>query len=149
MYGYRAFPPGCYYAHGEIKTFNDLARDYKYVDHTIEEVTQNIHDLLVQGVKKRLQSDKPVGFLLSGGLDSSLVCSIAQKHSDKPIKTFGIGMSEDAIDLKYAKEVADHIGSDHTEVIITRKDVLASLSDVIKHLESWDITTTRSGKGLR
>lgn len=142
------FPPGCYYAQGEIKSFNDLARDYTYVDHTIEEVTQNIHDLLVEGVKKRLQSDTPIGFLLSGGLDSSLVCSIAQKHSDKPIRTFGIGMSEDAIDLKYAKEVADYIGSDHTEVIITREDVLASLSDVIKHLESWDITTTRASVGM-
>jgi asparagine synthase (glutamine-hydrolysing) len=142
------FPPGHYFVNGEVKVFNDLARDYKYVDHTIDQVCENIHDLLVEGVKKRLQSDTPIGFLLSGGLDSSLVCSIAQKYSDKPIKTFGIGMSEDAIDLKYAKEVADYIGSDHTEVIITRKDVLASLSDVIKHLESWDITTTRASVGM-
>jgi len=142
------FPPGSYYKDGEIKSFNDLARRYEYVDHTLEEVTQNIHDLLVEGVKKRLQSDTPIGFLLSGGLDSSLVCAIAQKYSDKPIKTFGIGMSEDAIDLKYAKEVADHIGSDHTEVIITREDVLASLNDVIKSLESWDITTTRASVGM-
>jgi len=103
---------------------------------------------LVSGVKKRLQSDTPIGFLLSGGLDSSLVCSIAQKYSDLPIKTFAIGMSEDAIDLKYAKEVADYIGSDHTEVIITRKDVLECLGDVIKHLESWDITTTRASVGM-
>lgn len=73
-----------------------------------------------------------MGFLLSGGLDSSLVCAIAQKlMPDKPIRTFAIGMSEDAIDLKYAKEAADFIGSDHTEFIITKEDVLESLETVI------------------
>ena len=55
--------------------------------------------------KKRLVADAKVGFLLSGGLDSSLVCAIAAKKSKERIKTFAIGMSEDAIDLKYAKQV--------------------------------------------
>ena len=53
---------------------------------------------------------------------------------DKPIRTFAIGMSEDAIDLKYAKEAADFIGSDHTEFIITKEDVLESLETVIEIL---------------
>ena len=57
-------------------------------------------------------------------------------------------MSEDAIDLKYAKEVADHIGSEHTEVIITKDDVLKALREVIYHLETWDITTTRASVGM-
>ena len=59
---------------------------------------------LIAGVDKRLDADTPVGFLLSGGLDSSLVCAIAAKKLGKPIRTFAIGMSEDAIDLKYAKQ---------------------------------------------
>ena len=99
-------------------------------------------------MEKRLVSDAKVGFLLSGGLDSSLVCSIAAKKSDKPIKTFAIGMKGDAIDLKYAREVADYIGSDHTEVIITRNDVINSLEDVIHLLGTYDITTIRASMGM-
>ena len=71
-----------------------------------------------------MDSDAPLGFLLSGGLDSSLVCSVAAKLLQKPIETFAIGMDTDAIDLKYAKEVADYIGSNHHEVIITKEDVI-------------------------
>src|SRR5690606_22007419 len=111
-------------------------------------VLKNIETLLEKAVVKRLHADAPMGFLLSGGLDSSLVCSIAQKHSKTPIRTFAIGMSEDAIDLKYAKEAANFIGSNHTEVIITKEDVLACLKDVIYQLETWDITTVRASLGM-
>ena len=66
---------------------------------------------------KRLDADAPLGFLLSGGLDSSLVCAISALVLGKKIRTFAIGMDKDAIDLKYAREVADYIGADHTEVL--------------------------------
>ena len=89
----------------------------------LDDITSHIHDLLIEGVRKRLDSDTPVGFLLSGGLDSSLVCGIAAKLMDRPLQTWAIGMDIDAIDLKYAREVADYIHSDHHEVIITKKDV--------------------------
>lgn len=144
----KALPPGHYYQGGEVKSYIDLSAVDSYVDHSIEEISKNIKSLLSKAVEKRLHSDAPIGFLLSGGLDSSLVCSIAQKYSDKPIKTFAIGMSEDAIDLKYAKEVADYIGSDHQEIIIKKEDVLGALKDVIKHLESYDITTVRASIGM-
>ena len=85
---------------------------------------------------------------MSGGLDSSLVCAIAQKHLKKPIKTFAIGMETDPIDLKYAGEVAEYLGTEHTEVRITKDDVLGALRDVIYHLESWDITTIRASIGM-
>ena len=97
---------------------------------------------------KRLDADAEVGFLLSGGLDSSLVCAVAQRESDKPIRTFAIGMNTDAIDLKYAKQVADYIGSDHTEVIITKDDVIAALDEVIHLLGTYDITTIRASMGM-
>ena len=103
---------------------------------------------LVEAVDKRLQSDAPIGFLLSGGLDSALVCSIAQRIMDKPSKTFAIGMDRNPIDLKYAKEVADYLGTDHTEVIMTREDVLGHLKEVIRKLETWDITTIRASLGM-
>ena len=57
-------------------------------------------------------------------------------------------MSEDAIDLKYAKQVADYIGSEHTEVIITKEDVLSSLDEVIQLLGTFDITTIRASMGM-
>ena len=114
----------------------------------METVCKNIHDKLVAGVEKRLIADAKVGFLLSGGLDSSLVCAIAAKKSDKPIRTFAIGMSEDAIDLKYAKQVADYIGSDHKEIYMTPDDVLSSLEKVIHLLGTFDITTIRASMGM-
>jgi asparagine synthase (glutamine-hydrolysing) len=93
-------------------------------------------------------ADAKVGFLLSGGLDSSLVCAIAARESDEPIRTFAIGMDVDAIDLKYAKKVADYIGSDHREVIISRQDVLDALDYVIYLLGTYDITTIRASIGM-
>ena len=93
-------------------------------------------------------ADAKVGFLLSGGLDSSLVCAIAARRSKTPIRTFAIGMSGDAIDLKYAREVAEYIGSRHTEVIITREDVISNLERVIHLLGTYDITTIRASVGM-
>ncbi len=95
-----------------------------------------------------MDADAPIGFLLSGGLDSSLVCSIAARLSEKPIRTFAIGMSTDAIDLKYAREVADYIKSEHTEVIITESDVLEALPTVVSVIGSYDITTIRASIGM-
>ena len=109
---------------------------------------KNIREKLITGIKKRLVADAKVGFLLSGGLDSSLVCAVAQKYSEKPIRTFAIGMSEDAIDLKYAKEVADYIGSEHTEVYMTPEEVISSLETVIALLGTYDITTIRASMGM-
>ncbi|MBP3616737.1 MAG: asparagine synthase B [Lachnospiraceae bacterium] len=142
------FPPGHYYKGGEFACYSDIAHADTVCIDDLETVCRNIHDKLVAGVEKRLVADAKVGFLLSGGLDSSLVCAIAAKKSSVPIKTFAIGMSEDAIDLKYAKQVANYIGSDHKEVIITKKDVLASLKTVIALLGTFDITTIRASMGM-
>lgn len=67
---------------------------------------------------------------------------------DKPIKTFAIGMDKDAIDLKYAREVADYIGSEHTEVIISKDDVINALETVISATGTYDITTIRASIGM-
>ena len=142
------FPPGHYYKDGQFVCYRDIAHVDAVCHDDLETVCSKIHDKLVAGVEKRLVADAKVGFLLSGGLDSSLVCAIAQKKSAAPIRTFAIGMSEDAIDLKYAKQVADYIGSDHTEVIMTRQLVLDSLEDVIHLLGTFDITTIRASMGM-
>lgn len=142
------FPPGHYYKNGEFICYCDIARVSEVSGDDLETACRKIHDKLVAGVEKRLVADVKVGFLLSGGLDSSLVCAIAAKKSSEPIKTFAIGMSEDAIDLKYAKQAADYIGSDHTEIIITKEDVLFALEQVIHLLGTFDITTIRASMGM-
>lgn len=142
------FPPGHFYKDGKFICYEDITRVEKVCDDDLETVCKNIREKLISGVNKRLVADAKVGFLLSGGLDSSLVCSIAAKCSDKPIRTFAIGMSTDAIDLKYAREVADFIGSEHTEVIMTEQDVLDALETVVHLLGTYDITTIRASMGM-
>ena len=142
------FPPGHYYKDGKFVCYDDITKVDQVCDDDLETVCKNIHKKLVAGVHKRLVADAKVGFLLSGGLDSSLVCANAESESKTPIRTFAIGMREDAIDLKYAREVADYIGSDHTEVIMTREQVLDSLDFVIKMLGTFDITTIRASMGM-
>lgn len=142
------FPPGHYYKGGEFICYCDIAKVDAVCRDDLENVCRKIHDKLTAGIEKRLVADAKVGFLLSGGLDSSLVCAVAARKSKTPIRTFAIGMSEDAIDLKYAKQAADYIGSDHTEVIITKEDVLSSLEEVIHLLGTFDITTIRASIGM-
>lgn len=145
-----AFPPGYYYADDKFTCYCDITevKDDYYTD-DLDIICSNIHDKLVTAIEKRMDADAPIGFLLSGGLDSSLVCSIAQKmYPEKQIKTFAIGMTEDAIDLKYAKEVADYINSDHTVVYMTKEEVINSLDEVIKLLGTYDITTIRASIGM-
>ena len=144
----KPFPPGHYYSDGEFICYRDMREVKEVVTDDLDVICKSIHDKLVSGIEKRLDSDAPVGFLLSGGLDSSLVCAVSAKILDKPIKTFAIGMNTDAIDLKYAKEVADYIGSEHSEIIITKEDVLAALPEVISILGTYDITTIRASMGM-
>ena len=142
------FPPGHYYSNGEFICYNDLS-DVKMIHmDSIEEIAFCLRSKLEKAVKKRLQSDAPIGFLLSGGLDSSLVCAIASRMSKKPIQTFAIGMETDPIDLKYARQVADYLHTDHTEIIMRKEDVLNHLRKVIYTLETWDITTIRASIGM-
>ena len=142
------FPPGHYYRNGEFVCYRDISKPNAVCHDDLETACGKIREKLTAGIEKRLDADAPVGFLLSGGLDSSLVCAVAAKKMPKPIKTFSIGMDIDAIDLKYAKEVADYIGADHTEVIISKKDVLEALPDVVRLLGTYDITTIRASIGM-
>lgn len=142
------FPPGHYYIDGNFICYNDISEVGEYSEDKLEEACKKIKEKLIKGIEKRLDADAPIGFLLSGGLDSSLVCAVSSKILKKPIRTFAIGMSTDAIDLKYAKEVADYIKSDHTEVIITDKDVIEALPKVVRLLGTFDITTIRASIGM-
>ena len=142
------FPPGHYYKDGEFVCYNDIAAVDEVCMDDVETICSKIHEKLVKGIEKRLIADAKVGFLLSGGLDSSLVCAISALVLGKKIRTFAIGMDKDAIDLKYAREVADYIGADHTEVYMTRQQVLDTLEEVISLLGTYDITTIRASMGM-
>lgn len=142
------FPPGHYYNGDEIRPYRDIAQVNHLHGHEQEKIFQQIEEKLTKAVKKRLQSDVPVGFLLSGGLDSSLVCAIAARMISRPIRTFAVGIQDDPIDTKYARIVADYLGAQHTEVLFTKQDIIHSLHHLIYAIESYDITTVRASMGM-
>ena len=144
----RPFPPGHYYKNGKFICYRDAARVEAPCRDSLEAACKGIREKLIAGVEKRLIADAKVGFLLSGGLDSSLVCAIAARKSREPIRTFAIGMEKDAIDLKYARQAADYIGSEHTEVYMSPEQVLGALEEVVCLLGTFDITTIRASMGM-
>ena len=104
---------------------------------------------LEAAVHKRLLAERPVAALLSGGLDSSLIAALVQR-SMKPqgrcLETFSIGMAG-STDLRFARYVADWIGSKHHEIVVTADEMFAAIPSVIKAIESYDITTVRASVG--
>jgi len=105
--------------------------------------------LLTKSVVDRLHADREIGCLLSGGLDSSLIAAIASqelKKQGRVLRTFSIGM-EGSPDVKYAKIVASHIGSSHTNFEIPEDEWVNSIKEVIRISETFDKTTVRATTG--
>ena len=126
-------------------------------DTVLSTYCEQIRYALVCAVHKRLfTTERPVACLLSGGLDSSLVASIACNLRESyrintgaslpAIETYSIGLA-DSEDLKYARLVADHIGSKHTEIVLSEQDFLDAIPEVIRAIESYDTTTVRASIG--
>lgn len=139
------FKPSTYMIYGKniniIKNYNDISENYLESNDNIDVILPSIKYTLEESVKKRLIADVPICALLSGGLDSSLICGILSRY--QKIHTFSIGL-KDSTDLVYAKKVAEHINSYHHEVIVTEKEMLEAIPEVIKMIESYDITTVRA-----
>ena len=142
------FPPGCFWRGGRFHRYADPGEAGPAVSGDEDEVCAGIRARLVRAVEKRLVSDAKVGFLLSGGLDSSLVCGIAARLTGERLRTFAIGMRDDAIDLGYAREAADFLGSEHTEVVVPVREAVSALPEVIAAIGSYDITTVRASIGM-
>ncbi|MFB6307405.1 MAG: asparagine synthase (glutamine-hydrolyzing), partial [Flavobacteriales bacterium] len=133
----RKFPSG---NHGTFKDSNLMLKPYWKLEEKISndvlkdenEAKKKLNELLYDSVQKRMISDVPMGTFLSGGIDSSAVTAMAQKVSKEPVKTFSIGFKEGGFDESlWAKKVADHLGTDHHEFILSEKDVLDLVNDII------------------
>jgi len=136
----------CFHSAGEPPAYKTL------VSPTDGDVKENVASLLEAAVDKRLMSDRRIGCLLSGGLDSSLVAALLvklakQKKLGYPVQTFSIGM-EGSPDLLAARKVAKHLGTEHHEVIMTQQQGLDCLENLIRQLETYDITTVRASVGM-
>ena len=114
---------------------------------TEEVIKEKIRQLFTQAVDKRLMSDRPIGCLLSGGLDSSLVSAlISRNYEPYTLNTFSIGM-KGSTDLYYANLAAKHIKSNHHNIELTNEDFLNAIEETIYMIESYDITTVRASVG--
>lgn len=152
------FPPGHYLHSRDGKMVRWYTRDWMEYD-KVKNNTSNLQELreaLEAAVKRQLMSDVPYGVLLSGGLDSSITSAIAKKYADKRVETndtagawwpqlhsFAVGL-EGAPDLVAARQVAAHLGTVHHEIKFTIQEGIDAISDVIYHLETYDVTTVRA-----
>lgn len=152
------FPPG-HYLHskdGELKKW--YSRDWINYE-TVKDATSSIKDLkeaLANAVHRQLMSDVPYGVLLSGGLDSSITSALAKMYADKRIESgdkegawwprlhsFAVGL-EGSPDLEAAQKVATYLDTVHHEIKFTIQEGIDALSDVVYHLETYDVTTIRA-----
>ena len=153
---FEPFPPGHVFANGELKRYYDPK--WRHTD-TVPTDSLDVNKLkksFEDAVVKRMMCDVPFGVLLSGGLDSSLVSSIVSRHSEMRIEdheksrawwprihSFCIGL-EGAPDFENARKVAEFLGTVHHEYTYTLQEGLDALSDVIYHIETFDVTTVRA-----
>jgi asparagine synthase (glutamine-hydrolysing) len=129
-----------------IESSNGIERIYNYptVEDTEENIYKNIATLFEEAVVKRLMSDRKVGALLSGGLDSSSVVAIMCRHIPaKDLNTYSIGL-KGSTDLVWARKVADYLGTNHHEICLSEQEFLDAIKETIEQIESYDTTSVRA-----
>jgi asparagine synthase (glutamine-hydrolysing) len=118
----------------------------------VDDMYSRVSSYLISAVNKRcLTTERPIACLLSGGLDSSLIAALVNNfynynHLPNKLETYSIGL-EGSEDLKYARIVADYLDTNHTEIIVTEKEMFEAIPDVIKAIESYDTTSVRASIG--
>ncbi len=111
----------------KIKNYWSVVKHYqqKNKDNSYENAQNELEDVLKDSFSLRMISDVPVGTFLSGGIDSSLVTAILQKNTEQPISTFTIGFDDEKFnEAPYAKKIAEHLGTNHTEHYCSMKDAM-------------------------
>ena len=153
-YHVEQYPPGCcskFMLRDSNWTEKEQSRYYEYkykiINYPTQSfITERIKELFLRAVDKRMMSDRPIGCLLSGGLDSSIVVAIlsgAYKKLGKKLRTFSVGL-KGSVDLNYARYLADYLDTDHTELILTEDEMFNGIEENIYMIESYDTTTVRA-----
>lgn len=152
------FPPGHVWTSEEPAPRRWWRRDWQTWEGVAGCVTDRaaLTAALDDAVRSHLMSDVPYGVLISGGLDSSVIAALAARHAAMRVEdgekspawwprlhSFAVGL-EGSPDLACAREVAAHLGTVHHEVIYTIQEGLDAVPDVIRHLETYDVTTIRA-----
>jgi asparagine synthase (glutamine-hydrolysing) len=158
------FPPGYYDEYIHVRSKWEFSQSFRYHDigfqsiinsnhpsYSMDNIYTNIAFYLKQAVFKRCSvSDRPIACLLSGGLDSSIICALVceynKLHNLPPPETFSIGI-HDSQDLIYSSQVAKHLNTKHTSICLNEDDFINEIDNVIYAIESYDTTTIRASIG--
>lgn len=101
-------------------------------NNSFEENLHQVDQLLNDSIKKMMIADVEVGCFLSGGVDSSVIATLMQKNSNKKIKTFTVGFAEKKYnEADFARKIADYIGSDHNEIIVSMDDMIKNIDGIV------------------
>ncbi|MDA9863920.1 asparagine synthase B [Flavobacteriales bacterium] len=153
----RLFPPGHVWEKGQDAPVQFYTRDWMTGElPNAPYKPEELNEALTDAVRKHLMGDVPYGLLISGGLDSSVIAAIAMKHAARRVDdgghteawwprvhSFSIGL-DGSPDLAAAKEVAEAIGTVHHGLQFTIQEGIDALSEVIRHIETYDVTTIRA-----
>lgn len=143
----KQFHPGTYMIYSKTQNYTKRYYNLQLNINDNPCKKEDIRNILCNSVFKRINNTNvPVGFLLSGGLDSSIVCAIASRFNSgiKPIRTFSVAIGKESNDVKYIDEVVQHIKSDHTHIEFSEIEAFNIIPEVIYALETYDITTIRA-----
>ena len=146
--GIQKLPPGSLIKirDGKVKSLKrwwipPVARRKEHLsEKKLDNKSEELYSILSKVIQEHLVADVPVGLLLSGGLDSSVLASIASRYTNKPLRTISIGFSQIEDERIYGRQVAEFIGSKHREIILTPEEVLAEFQESIWYYDDlfWD-----------
>jgi len=146
----REFPEGHFMdADGKLTRFAELPESPEVTEAEPLQIIQEVREIIERSVRNRVDFVRPTAALLSGGMDSSVVCYLSSRlykerfGEEARLKTFAMGVGESG-DVLYARTMAEHIGSDHQELIVDLGEILDALPEVIYCLESFDPSLVRS-----
>jgi len=146
----REFPEGHFMdASGQLTRFAELSESPEVTDAEISKIAADVRDIIERSVRNRVDFVRPTAALLSGGMDSSVISYLSSKRfkekfgKEARLKTFAMGVGESG-DIRHARTMAEHIGSDHQELIVDLREILDALPKVIYYLESFDPSLVRS-----